>query len=696
MHLDIDKPLIDQLLVIARQAGNSVRLRPILSMAFSPASNSDSLMLRSLWDSLSGESKQAEARADLMNLFWQSSLPSALACCLTYAPIEMPRRKAQALANIADQALATGKLDLLQSFHDLRKTISAKPFQIFVNAMLMQTPLQEEEAAKFEIIGQLEKTTGQGLRGILRIIPRKNDCPDTIDLSFSALAPLRFDDGVLKKRFIGPFIEETRFPVEFLLVDEKASVFTIDINCNVLSITGKSSQYSTDLHIDLVNSEVFKRHSTDELDEAFGGFPEYQMRGNEYVQRRDDERKIEKSLFGSKTVRSLWISSPRRSGKTTMLYKILDSFSHKVGRDNVVVYLTLDKSFNDSEDFNKWLWKRLRSTPANSELRDLYSNLDEIGIALPWAADTGTFIGALADELLKAVAQPTRVIFLIDETDKLASMYFAGHDKRETAMEIMWQIRQLIGERRDIGFVFAGSSAAKRIFVTNSDAPYFNGITLLELTPFSCKSAAEEASAREIVEPTKLRKIHTLPKESLEHLLWVCAGIPYYMKLVAGATYVVAKQSHILVSDINDGLRALIGKSTGISKLDDMSGDPGSDELRTMAIETGSGKVLTLAVLYSVAEAHSPLGGHRLLRANITSKDSPMVARYRLSKRMIDRGLDLSIELGLLKISADRIPEIDFAIPILGESIRHACGRLWSSIDHELEELGNKGITTND
>ena len=696
MNLNAEKSLVDQLLAVSKRISTHGQFRSMFEMAFSPTGGSDSLMLRSLWDNFSGDTRQAEARAELMNLFWRSSLSNALACCLTYAPIEIPRRKADALASIADQALVTGKFDLLQSFLDLRKTISAKPFQIFVNSMLMQAPMQIEQAAQLEIIGQLERTSGQGLSGILRITPRRNDCPDTIDLTFSALSPLRFADGTLGKKLIGPFIEQTLCPIEFTLVDKKASVFTVDITCSVISITGESSHYSTDLHIDLVNSTLFKRHSADALDDAFGGFPEYQMRGDEYVERRDDERKIEKSLFGSKTVRSLWISSPRRSGKTTMLYKILDSFSHKVGRDNVVVYLTLDESFDDNEDFNKWVWKRLRTTQANKELRDLYSNFDEIGKDLPWSADTGTFIGALADELMKATIRPNRVVFLIDEADKFASMYFFGNEKRETALNIMWQLRQLIGDRRDIGFVFAGSSAAKRIFVTNSDAPYFNGITLLELTPFSCKSVADEVSARAIVEPSRLPKIHTMPKESLEHLLWVCAGIPYYMKLVAGATFSIVKQSHILISDINDGLRALLSKSTGIPKLDDMSGDPGSDELRTMAIETGLEKILTLAVLYSVAEAHSPLGGHRLLRVNITSKDSPMVSRYRLTKKMIDRGLDLSIELGLLKVSADKIPEIDFAIPILGESIRHACGRLWSSIDHELDEIGSRGTTLND
>jgi len=686
-----DINLNDKLGLMASKVDTHGQSRTLLELAFAPSEGSDSIVMRLLWEHFSGDNKQAEIRAQIMNLLWQASVPGGLACCLTYNPIDIPKRKSDALASIADQALVSGRFDLLQSFLDLRKTIPAKPFQIFVDCMLRRVPAQTEHAAVLSFVSKVETVEdGDTLRCIIRVTPRKIDCPDTITLSLSPQSPLRFEDFGLKTKIEGPFIEAADIPITFRVVNNNAEAFNLDVGCEAVSITGEHSTFTTNLLVDIASSSHFDRPSPDELDEAFSGFPEYQMRGDEYIERRNDERKIEKSLFEGKVVRSLWISSPRRSGKTSMLYRILDSFSHKAKRDNVIVYLTLDAVFENSVDFNAWVWKRLRTTVANEELRNLFPNFDELGKSLPRSADAGTFLGILADHLLKASSAPTRVIFLIDETDKLASMYFHGGGRRDAALEIMWQIRQLISERREVGFVFAGSSAAKRIFVQNSDAPFFNGITLLELSPFSAKTSDEEAASRAIVLPTRLSRSYILPKESLNHLLWICAGIPYYMKLVAGATFSVCKQSHILKSDVNDGLRALLSKTTGISKLDYMSGDPGSDELRTMAIESGRDRIITLAVLFAIAEAHSPVGGHRVLRSSVTSGVSPLVSRYRLSKKMIDRGLELAAELGLLRTSTDRVPEIYFSIPMLGESLRSASGRLWATIDHELEELANE------
>jgi hypothetical protein len=697
-HLDVETvklPVNEVLNGIAEKASLLGRLRTLVEIAFAPCGDHDAVIAHALWDYFSGDPKQAEIRSALMNLFWKCSVPSALACCLTYNSPEISRRKANALGMVADQALSSGRFELLESFFDLKKHISSKPFHLFVETMHSRVPRQTEPPAEFRFVGKIEKTQeGDELQAILHITPRKSDCPDTLTLLLPREAPVRFHNKQLSLELVGPFLEPVSKPISLVLSDANARAFRLELGCSAVSITGKSAKFSVSLEIDIAGSDVFRRLSSDDIEDAFDSFPEYQMRGSEYVPRADDERKIERSLFGSKTVRSLWIASPRRSGKTTMLYRILDAYSHKVRRDAIVAYLTLDRSFNQASEFNDWIWTRLRTISANKELREMYSNFDDLGRDLPWTADAGTFIGTLADRLLAGTAA-TRIIFLIDEVDKFASMHFAGGALKEASSEIMWQLRQLIGERRDVGIVFAGSSAARRLFVTNADAPFFNSITLLELIPFSCRTATEELTARAIIEPRKIASRHVMPRESLEHLLWVCAGIPYYMKLVAGATAGVARQSHILISDINDGLRALLRKSTGVVKLDEMSGEPGSDELRSMAIENGDDKFLTLAVLYTVAETYSALGGHSIYRANLLAQDCPLIVRYGLRNRHIDRGLQLCVELGLLRQSAGRDPSLHFAIPILGESIRNSVGKLWSTIDHEVKAIGEKGAAVN-
>ncbi|WP_349975973.1 hypothetical protein [Pseudomonas sp. WHRI 8519] len=657
--------------------------------AFTLKDNGDTATTRGIWDYFSGDSRQAEARASFMNIAWRLHAPAVTAACLAYSPIDMDRRRASALAEISHKALVDGKHELLQGFVDLRKSIQAKPFQVFVEMVMRRAPIHIETQAKLSMAGSLEFIADGVLRGTLNITPRKVDCPDLIEITLNPTAPIRFKGGALKWDLVGPFFSETSRPIEFEQLDKNAEQFRLDVDCESTSLTGVRSKFTQSLYLKVAGREIFEPLSPDFIDEAFDSFPEQQMRYDAYVSRADDEQKIEKALFNSKVVRSLWISSPRRSGKTSMLYRILDAFSHKVGRDNFVIYLTIDESFSSGLEFNKWIWKRTCSILANKELRDLYNDFDSMGRSLTFDADAGTFIGQLSDILISNCTQGSRVIFLIDEIDRFAAMYFEGGSRKKLATDILWQIRHLIAERRDIGIVFAGSSAAREIFISNPESPFYNSIEHLELSPFSCKTKQQETSSRQIIEPGQIRYRHVIPKESLEHLIWVCSGIPYYMKLVAGATFAVATQSHILVSDINSGLRALLSKNTKISKLDDMGGDPGADDLRTtVTLERNSDGVLVRAVLYAVADLHSPISGHRVLRGRITSKESKLSKQYRIPKELIERGIEICLKLGLLRLSASAsAQELFFAIPILGESLRNSSARHWALIDHELSAI---------
>lgn len=649
----------------------------------------ETIGLKAFWERFAGDQKQAEARAILMYLAWRFHSPRALAYCLTMPPIELEKRKAEALASVAEDALVSGNGDLLQGFFDLKKSIQAKPFQIFADLVLSNSISHSENAAKLTLLGGLERHGDGTLRSVLRIEPRRVDSPDSITLKLPNNCPVRFSNGTSTEKFSGPFFVDSSLPVSFKLMDEFASKFIVELECSVVSLTGVYSNFSQTVEFSIFGDDEFEPLSADEIDDAFDNFPDVHMRGDNYVARVIDEQKIEKALFRSKTVRSVWISSPRRSGKTTMLYRILDAFSHKVNRDNLVVYLTLDEAFADSTSFNRWVWRRLRTFNPNKELRELYEDFEAIGRDLPFDSDAGTFIGELSDRLLSFREPGTRIIFLIDEIDRFAAMYFEGGVKKSTAIDILWQIRHTVTDRRDIGLVFAGSSAAKQIFITDAESPFYNSIDHLELTPFSCKNKALEDAARQIVEPRKVRAKYEFPRDTLEHLIWVCAGIPYYMKLVAGATFARAKQTHILRADVNEGLRALLARDTGISKLDDMGGDPGSDDLRTtISIEKSEEAILAKAVLYSFADLHSPISGHKTYRGKISSAESRLVSHYNISKAKIDRGLDICISLGLIRlIETESVPEIDFVIPILGESLRKSSGRLWANIDHELAKL---------
>lgn len=673
----------------------AIKCRDAFRIAYS-TSNADSISLKALWDKFSGGPRQAEARAQIMALAWRFGASDALAFCLTQPPIDMEKRKSHALAMAADQALISGNSNLLQPFLDLRSKLTARPFQLLVDILSRSIIDSNELPAKLQLISSLEKQPDQTYRATIKIEPRRVDSPDSITLRLPSNAPVRFPGSATNLVLNGPFLIETTIQLAFEITDSTAQSFDIQITCLTLSITGKNSEFAQKLRFVTSGAQAFSPLSVEEIEEAFDYFPSNHMRGDEYVPRVTDEQKIERALFKSKIVRSLWITSPRRSGKTSMLYRIVDAYSHKEGRDNLVIYLTIDAYFESVAAFNRWMWKRIQSIRPNEELRALYEDFTSIGLDLPYDADAGTFIGNLADRLLANWSQATRVIFLIDEVDRLASMYFQGGKDRSTAMDILWQIRHFIAERRDIGIVFAGSSAAKELFISRAESPFYNSIDHLELSSFSARTKQQEEYSRQLVEPSKVRGTYTLPKETLEYLIWVCSGIPYYMKLVAGATLSRAKQSYLLVSDVNEGLRALLNRDTGISKLDDMGGEPGSDDLRTIVgLDQASDALLAKAVLYAFADIHSPLSGNKTYRGKISSPESKLIYVYSLSRPMIDKGLDLCLKLGLLKLVAtDTTPALDFVIPLLGEAIRKASPRLWATIDHELFKLASVGEKT--
>lgn len=664
--------------------------KDIVQIAFSPVGSQEPITLKTIWESYSGDPKQAEARADLMNVLWQCAATSSLAYCFQYTPIDIAARTASALADNASRALSNGKAEHLQSFMDLRNG-SARPFQLFVNHLLTKMPSNDDLPAEICIARPLERTGEKNiLAGVISIKPRRRESPNSITLLLPKISPIEFYPGVLRHELIGPFIQgEELLSVKFILKEHAASNFTTVAECEAISITGDSSKYSTRLNFEILGENSFYKLTPEKINDAFNGFQSGQMRGNDYIPRPAAEKKILDSLILSNTIRSIWITSPRRSGKTTILYWILDQYSQKKDRDNLVVYISLVEKFQNAKAFNSKIWDGIMHHPDNKKLKELLPDFGLTKRTLPFDVEPGVFIEIMSKSILQ-ITNGNRIIFLFDEVDKLATMHFAGEPYRSAAEEIVWSLRDLTQRVGNIGFVFAGSSAAKKIFITNPEAPFFGSGIHYELPPFSSDTKINEEASRSLVEPAKIRGVFSLPKDSLDYLLWICSGIPYYMKLLAGSTYAVSRQSYILKSDINEGLYALLGNTTGIPTLGGGDGTRGADELRTIALEKGLNRTLMLAVLYATAEMESPVSGKPIRRANLYSNSSPLVSRYKISRKNIEDGLDMAIELGLFKVSSDNPPQITFAMPILGESIRFSIGSYWAGITHQLEELSSE------
>lgn len=640
-------------------------------------------MLKLLWDGFTGDKQQAEIRAGLMLLLYKAGLYKYVGLCFTLAPIEIEKRVALAYAHLLENSeTAQGR----ESLENIRGGSQSKPFMIFTQSVLASLTRSSGLPAEITFATPLEKTSERKTwEGILTITPRAINPPLDIELELPGDGAILFGTGRRKMKFNGPFFDIREERVELIINSPDFRSTMIRVRCDFITLEEQRIVSEIELTLTADAAEPFSPLSTDQLSKAFSDFPQFQMRGVEYVPRDADEKRIEKALFDGERAGSIWISSPRRSGKTTMLFRILDSYSHKVGRDNAIIFLSMDKGFKSAKDFNQWVWSRVNFNGENVELRSKLSEFSRIGEKLPFESGADIFLAALSKEIIARSNGLTRVYFLIDEIDKLAEMMLSGGVAKDTAVELSWQFRHIISSQSEIGMVFSGSNPARTMFVRNPQAALFNSIMNFDLIPFGVANDLERRRSREVVEPASLRGRYKLPDKTLEFLIKVTSGIPYYMKLVAGATYAVSQQKYLMHSDVIHGLTSLLNKTTGVTALDSLD-DPGEDELRVLYTRNERDQLLVRAVLYSAADIRSPISGGPLMNGELRSPRSPLVSRYSLSKADINSGVDSAVQLGYLKRHRE-LAALEFTIPMLGESIRHRSGALWAIINDKLEQL---------
>ncbi|MDB2616847.1 hypothetical protein N9Z13_08095, partial [Luminiphilus sp.] len=347
---------------------------------------------------------------------------------------------------------------------------------------------------------------------------------------------------------------------------------------------------------------------------------------------------------------------------------------------------TFSGTFNDIQSFNKFIWRRLKSRE-NKGLSEYLGGLPGIEDGLDFDTDVDIFLSNLSEALLERTDDDgARVYFVFDEVDKLAEMFLGGGSGKECADKILWELRALVQNEDRVGVIFAGSEAAQALLVSNPQAAFYNSIALMPLSPFSASSPRKENRSREIVLPRALSEAFNFQKAALDHLLSVTAGIPYYMKLVSGATLAAANRRRIYPRDVDIGVEKIFSKETGIESIDTLQ-DPGEDELRAIGTSTVREKVLIRAVLLSVAWIRSPLSGAHVRVGELWGADSPLVVRAQLTREKIQPGVERAIQMGFLWRSKEVDHGIRFAIPLLGESLLSRFESLWPDLQRHLEEI---------
>lgn len=688
---------ISELLAYENYSVQTEDMQVCLIYAFGPASLHNeqelpSTILRLIWDWVSGAGKAADFRAWLMFQCYGSDEFGILRHCLQMQAVSMDYRNSSLLCQLLMAAKDGRNWDRMEEFaRRCKENKKSQAYRRFLVWVANTRQIERDIPAKVSLVGNLEMTAEKTWAGVLEIVPRTIDPPMELIIKLPPIGNLRFSDNAkFALRFAGPFLEAVQKHVEFIVAKGESKHYDIEVTCEFTSINDNSSSAIQKWSINLASEYPFYPPSNDEIDRLFNQFPQNPMRGDQYIHRVDDEQIIEKLLFNGEYAGSVWITSPRRSGKSTMLFRILDAFSHKKGRDDAVIYFSLDRHFNTIVEFNQWVWRKLSRDKNNKELRDIYDEFDRLGEGLQFEDEANLFLEDLTDRLVGASDKIKQVFFVFDEADRFAEMYLDGGSRKEVCEDIMWQLRQIVMSDSNVGIVFAGSHPARSFFIKDSSAPFYNSIKSVRLSPFNVSSKNSENRSRQIVQPASLSQTFDVPKITLEHLLWVTAGIPYYMKLVAGATYVYSRQSHIVPADINIGVKRLLNHETGIAGIDTIE-NPGEDELNTLYSKTNDEMLVIKGVLYTTAKIRSPLDKGTVKIGELWNPRSPLVEHARLMRTQIEHGLQAAIDMGFLKYVDNRLDvkvEIEFVVPLLGESLRQRFGGAWAVIASKLESIG--------
>lgn len=657
-----------------------------------PDDKYESTVMQSLWDLASGERLAADFRGWLMKACESNRVYGALSFLLQQSPYGLKHDRAQLACKLLQNVSDERSENVLRSFLDteVRKSVS-KPFQIFAQSILSKRSKNHQWPILLTVGDRFEKTTDEGIWvGSIKVVPVTEDPPQVIGFKIAdKVSRVHFEDGSTRKVINGPFLHESNHKILLRLPKNLPDTLPIEMEIRVKTIQERTLKKTETWRLDLGDASKFEHPSAKEIERAFDNFPNRPMRGEDYVPRDEDEGKIEHVLFDSSSAGSLWITSPRRSGKTTMLYRILDEYSFRKNRDDIVLYFTLSKGFPSGSDFNKWVWQRIANDKDNKILAEITGPLGNIRKELDYEIDVDNFLEDLAKRILEHTNPGARVYYVFDEIDQFVQMVLGAEDKRDMAMEILWQLRNLIQNNDDIGIVLSGSHASRKFFVLDPEAPFYNSIHSLTLAPFSTHSEQAENRARQVTQPRGLRQVFDVPMVTLDEILRITSGIPYYMKILAGATYSIAKQKRIYPPDVKDGLRQLFSKKTGLNSIDGLE-NPGEDELRTLYSRDTLEKVLIKGILLAAANISSPLDASGVLRGDFWSESSPLVVDAALSRRVIEKGLNATVEMGFLEPCEDEPYRVQFAIPILGESLRFRFKSMWAEISRNLEKLGEE------
>ena len=254
--------------------------------------------------------------------------------------------------------------------------------------------------------------------------------------------------------------------------------------------------------------------------------------GKDFFERPKEINKIMRAL---RSDHHILISSPRRVGKTSILFRLAD-----MGEENYYFLYVITQSINSENDFYKRLYwavvdcdslssNTLRLThKAKSFLKNTIAKVKSIkGIDLAPGKEQN--FKDLFIKVLKSVSlEGSKIIIMIDEfTQTIENIIRKEGD--DQAVELLQSIREIRHDdeiRNNVLFILTGSVGLENIAARLNSVDLIGDLNSIKVSPLKEKEASE--LIKELLEGS----VYALKKEHISYILkkieWF---IPFYIQL---------------------------------------------------------------------------------------------------------------------------------------------------------------------
>lgn len=273
------------------------------------------------------------------------------------------------------------------------------------------------------------------------------------------------------------------------------------------------------------------------------------VRGKDFWDRKSELAKIWNAIENG--THPLLVA-PRRVGKTSIMYKILDDPKD----DYAVVYVNTESSDSENE-----FWHRLFNALMDEEfknknklrLKSFYENLKTISIKKISTSGIEFDDGKVLDyaeafeRLVKEIDSDKKLIIMMDEFAQTIEniIKYASIREAESLLKTHRTLRQNPKITAKVTFIYAGSIGLESVVAKLDAMKFINDLNSIKVTPLSKDEAAEFAHSLNAL--IKSDEIFYL----LERIEWL---IPFYIQLIIQEIHTLGleKSLHVISKETID------------------------------------------------------------------------------------------------------------------------------------------------